>query len=224
MSTQNVSWKNTQTAKQYLQSVQRIYEREPVVQISLQLIVSIFAVAFFTFAAIRPTLGTISTLLKKIDDQKKVDQQLNTKIVQLNQAQQELQSWQNDIPLITQAIPTNYDFVGFIQRLEILANQNNVRISNIDFQGMPVIGRRSSIADQQKGAKTTTTNNFITFTFIIKGDRPQIMAYVSSLEKLDRAVAVTKLTVNKPQTSIPGDPPLVANGKGTIYYLATQTP
>lgn len=224
-----ISWKNTQSAKQYLQTVQRFYEKEPVVQISVQLILSIFAVAFFTFAAIRPTLGTISTLLKKIDDQNAVNTKLDTKIQQLSQAQDELSKWSAQIPLISKAIPQDNELVGFVQRLEILANQSNMKISNVQFQALPIIGKKTSLTDDNKAklAAAATTDlkmqagSFITFSFLLKGDSAQILNFMMQLEKLDRVVMVTKLSVNKPENLAPGEPPLVASGKGTLYYLPT---
>lgn len=226
----NLAWKNTQTAKQYLQTVQRFYEKEPAVQISVQLILSIFAVAFFTFAAIRPTLGTISTLLKKIDDQKTVNSQLDTKIQQLSQAQDELSKWSAQIPLISKAVPQDNELVGFVQRLEILANLSNMQISNVQFQALPIVGKKTSLTDDNKAkaaAAAAATDvkmpagSFVTFSFLLRGNSAQILNFMMQLEKLDRVVMVTKLSVNKPENIAPGEPPLVASGKGTLYYLPT---
>lgn len=221
------SWRDPKIAQTYIKTVQRAYQTQPGIKITAQLIMSVFAVAFFTFFAIRPTLGTISELLKKIEDQKEVDQKLDTKIAQLTEAQEEITQNQFDLPLISLAVPPTPDLEGFARRLEVLAVAENAELASVQFQAIPLVGERTSLERTRDEATTPTgsqrENLFITFTFILNGDQASILSFLRSLETMDRAVAVTKITFTRPPLQQQKFFSLTANGRGTIYYQPEAT-
>lgn len=214
------SWRDPRIASTYIKDVQRIYQQSPGIKVTVQLIMSVFAVAFFTFFAIRPTLGTISELLKKIEDQKEVDRKLDTKIVQLTEAQTELIENEADLPLINLAIPEVPDLKGFIQRLEVLAVASEAELGSVQFQAVPLVGERTSLTAEPSAKEDEPEGEglFITFNFVINGNQANILAFLSALETIDRAVAITRLTFAKPPLQQQKFYTLTANGRGTIYY------
>lgn len=217
------NWRDPKIAADYLNSVRNNYLAKPGIKITLQLVLSVFAVAFFTFFAIRPTLSTISELLKKIDDQKKVDTQLDTKISQLEDAQQELITNESFLPLITLAVPQTPDLEGFARRLEVLAVEESAELNSLQFQSIPLVGDRTSLAPQNAAAQNAPPskqpgNLFITFDFILNGNQASILSFLRKLETIDRAVAITKVSFTKPPLQQQKFYQLTATGRGTIYY------
>ena len=63
-----------------------MYQR-PEIKASVEIILSVFTVAGLLLLAIRPTLATVATLQKKIEDQQVVNRRLEAKISQLVNAQ-----------------------------------------------------------------------------------------------------------------------------------------
>ena len=214
------NWRDPRIATNYIRSVQRAYLTKPGLKITVQLVLSVFSVVFFTFFAIRPTLSTISELLKKIDDQKKVNTQLDTKIQQLADAQQELFDNEPDLPLINLAIPETSDLEGFARRLEVLAVEENAELNSLQLQAVPLVGDKTTLASESRSAAppTRSVNLFITFNFTLNGDQASILSFLHKLETVDRAVAITKITFTKPALQQQKFFSLTANGRGTIYY------
>jgi hypothetical protein len=140
------SWRDPRIASTYIKNVQRVYQQQPGIKITVQLVLSVFAVSFFTFFAIRPTLFTITQLLKKIDEQKVVDTKLDTKIVQLNEAQEELITNEADLALIEKSVPETADLEGFARRMEVLAVEENAELSTVQFQSIPLVGEKTTLA------------------------------------------------------------------------------
>jgi Tfp pilus assembly protein PilO len=204
----------------YLKNIQRLYEKDPVIQASLQLILSVFTVAFFLFLAIRPTLSTITTLLKKIDDQTAAKQKLATKIGQLAEAQEFL-STQGEVltNLSNLAVPKEPELDRLAQEIELMANLNGVYITSLTFQATPLVGNKSSLADTKQ--KAVGGVQFVLFNLSVGGEQTNLVSFIKAIEKLDRGIALTNIAFAKPQTASKITLPLVASIKATAYYLPT---
>ena len=201
-------WREPRLYSGYARRLVHVYEEEPVIQVSLQLILSVFTVAFFIFFAIRPTLETIVTLQKKIKDQQSVNVKLDTKLVQLVQAQDQLALYADDLPKINRAVPNEVETRRVAAMIEGLANENNVWISAIDIQGYPVWGVRET----GKGDK------FVTFSVTAGGTQTDLISFLGQLENLERAIGLTQVSFSKPTGTDKGLYPLTVLAKGTMYY------
>lgn len=211
------SWREPRLYAGYLKDVQRFYEREPIIQISVQLILSIFAVAFFTFAAIRPTLATISTLLKKIEDLETLSTRLDTKITQLGRAQEILAT---QGPLLERVSETTIPMEPQLDRLskamEVLANEHGVYFTAIDFQTTPLT---AAPLGTPSGSLATSQEQLVTFNFSVVGTQERLISFLEDLENMDRAVLLTKLTLAEPELNYRRVFPVIATGRATVYYL-----
>lgn len=203
----------------YLKNIQRLYEKDPIIQVSLQLILSIFTVAFFMFLAIRPTLSTIVTLTKKIEDQKTANQKLDIKITQLNRAQEFLSLQGESLSQLSSvAVPTTPEVKRLAQAIELTANLNNVYLTNLSFQATPLVGGKVSLTEEKQKA-ATKGEQFVLLNFAVGGEQAKIVNFLKAIEKLDRGIAITNISFAKPQSSSKINLPLVASIKATAYYL-----
>ncbi len=103
------------------------YQR-PVAKVSLELFFSIGAVLFFAVFAIRPTLLTMSDLIKELEDKRNLDQQLSQKIAALSTAQASFLGAQNRLVVLDEAIPTSPQFIYSLKLLEKVASDNRLVI------------------------------------------------------------------------------------------------
>ena len=62
--------------RQQLTTTLLSFYHRPVAQVSLELFLSVATVVFFAVFAIRPTLVTMSNLIKELEDKRQLDQQL----------------------------------------------------------------------------------------------------------------------------------------------------
>jgi hypothetical protein len=126
--------------------------------------------------------------------------------------------------LIEKSVPETADLEGFAKRMEVLAVEENAELSTVQFQSIPLVGEKTTLAQtaaQEKKAEAAQpgkSNLFVTFTFIINGTQESIMSFLRKMETIDRAVAITKISFTKPPLQQQKFYSLTANGRGTIYY------
>lgn len=218
--TTTTTWQEPRMYAGYLRNVQRFYDREPLIQVSVQLILSIFTVAFFVFFAIRPTLGTISTLLKKIEDMEEASLKLDTKIAQLAQAQEILSESGPELKRLGLiAVPVTPEVDRLSKQIEVIANENNVYITSLEFQASPLVGGRSSLVNTTNRGVESGGGNFVTFSFAIGGAQEGVVGFFEDIESLDRVVLLTQAGFSVPESSYKKTFFLAASGKATVYYL-----
>ncbi len=114
----------------------QFYER-PVAAVSVELIFSLFAVIFLILLAIRPTLVTISDLIKEIDDKKQLNQLLSQKVAALSTVQGTFQDNQQQLLVLDEALPPSPRLGEALQVLEQLASENGVSVVSLDVKEVP---------------------------------------------------------------------------------------
>ena len=171
------------------------------------LILSLFALSFFGFLAIRPTVKTITELRRKITDQRMINQKLEEKIKALTLAQQEYESLQNDFPLILAALPQKPNFPPLLKRLEKTASDSGLLISQLKFQSVPLI-----VNLQDKEPSLT----LLSFELSLVGSYPNLFSFLTSLERMERFVLLDSATF-KAEKQEEGKINLII--KGSAYQL-----
>jgi Tfp pilus assembly protein PilO len=117
-------------------TLNEFYQR-PVAKVSLELFLSVGAVIFFAVFAIRPTLVTMSDLVKEIEDKKELDQKLTQKIASLSTAQTTYLEVQDRLYLLEQALPSTPDFIHSIKIIEKIASDQNILIDSLSVSEIP---------------------------------------------------------------------------------------
>lgn len=123
--------------QQQLGSALQSFYQKPVAKVSVELFLTIGLVMFLAIFAIRPTLVTMSDLIKEIDDKKLHDQKLEQKITALATAQSEYTSFEPRLPLLDQAISSKPKLVYGLKVLEKLATDNKVVIFGLTVSELP---------------------------------------------------------------------------------------
>jgi Tfp pilus assembly protein PilO len=112
------------------------FYQKPVARVSLELFLSVFAVVFFAIFAIRPTLVTMSDLVKEIEDKKDLDQKLTQKIASLSTAQTSYLDVQERLYLLVQTLPSTPDLVHSVKIIEKLAVDRGVLIDSLTISAL----------------------------------------------------------------------------------------
>jgi Tfp pilus assembly protein PilO len=176
----------TKERRQLAQSLSLFYEK-PVAKASVELFLSIGAVLFFAIFAIRPTLLTMSDLIKEIDDKRQLDQKLNQKIAALSSAQTEFIKLEPRLGILNTAIPVNPDLILTLKIIEKLASDQKISITNINLNDVP-----KEIDTETDYLKLERQN--LRFTISVSGDFPAIRAFVSSLMESRRSFLIEKIS------------------------------
>lgn len=151
----------------------------------MELIFSIVAVIFFAIFAIKPTLQTMSELVKEIEDKKALDEQLDQKIASLNTAQGQYQKFSSQFYLLDEAIPKTALLMQSLKIVEKTASENNLVIQGITISAVP---------DE---LSTTTvdkaTRELLTFNVNLTGDYLKIRQFINDLINSRRLMIVDQV-------------------------------
>lgn len=124
------------TTPQLSTLLERFY-RNPVALVSFELFLSIGAILFLTIFAIRPTLLTMSDLVKQIEEKRRLQTQLTQKVVALNTAQESYNVSQNRLGVLEEAIPRGANLTYTLKVIEKLASDQSLMISNMTVLEVP---------------------------------------------------------------------------------------
>ncbi len=169
--------------KSQLNKTLREFYARPVAKVSSELLFSIFAVIFFAVFAIRPTLLTMSNLIKEIDDKKTLSQKLTEKIASLSTVQTQYLAAQNQLIVLDQAIPSDPDLSTALLLIEKVASEHNIAILSAEAKTLP----KADPAGTNFSQKTRLSKPI---TFAITGSYPDIAAFVEGIRNLQREMVV----------------------------------
>lgn len=198
---------NNETYNRYYQKVASVY-RQPVLSASIEIILSVFAVALMVGLAIRPTLSIVVSLQKKIDDMKTVDQKLTSKITALNQAQKSLSENSDKLYFYDLAVPNKHELDSLSKRFEFLIQESGCRIESYQFGAVPLM------SDERKEVAQVVVMNFS-----INGNFEQLLSFLKQVENIDRLIILKDVSIQKPDLRSKSGKGLKLSGKAEIYYL-----
>lgn len=150
-----------------------------ILTLSASIILGIFAVS--------PTLSTIVSLQKQLDDDKFVEQKLQEKINNLSILQQKYASLQNDLPLVFNAIPKSSQIPLLVAQLQGLASETNVKIVN--FQTFPI-----GVSDSVISSKRFSSFDY---SISLSGDYQSLINFLDKISKFQRIITVNNISLAK---------------------------
>jgi Tfp pilus assembly protein PilO len=175
--------------RRYFTDLSRFYQSKKA-KTYLGIILSLLTTTFFVVFAIKPTLVTITQLVRQIKDQKLVEASLEKKINSLAQAQNEYLAIESELYLLDEALPQEPQASLLLKQLETLASQKNVNIKRLKINEFELKKTGSHKSEKQP----------LTFTFTAIGDYPNLKAFLSSLADLRRIVLVESFSFQKKGT------------------------
>ncbi len=165
------------------------FYHNPVAQVSSQLVFSILAVIVFAIFAIRPTLLTMSDLIKEMHDKETLNQALIQKVAALSSAQAEFAISQDKIEILDQAIPPSPRLAEAVSIIEKIASDDNLLIRTLQANEVP---REDSTATSS-GEKTRISKPIV---ITVQGDYPTIRKFVSDLQNTQRIFVIDSVIFN----------------------------
>lgn len=171
-------------------------------------IFSLLTIGIFSYYAIRPTVTTILSLQKSIEEQNQVLNSLKEKVNNLTQGKQ---NYENISPSVKNKlgslIPDNPALPRLINSLTFAANQAEASISGIQIQSIDLQPKSLQVS---KNAELKE----VAFTFNTSGEFPNLMKVLTNIKRLDRLI-----TINSINFALPNDNALVMSINAKAYFL-----
>lgn len=167
-------------------SLNQFYTK-PIAIVSFELLLSLGLVIFLGLFAIKPTLTTMSDLIKEIDDKKVLNQQLTQKIAALGTAQTLYLSLEDRLAVLDEAIPSQPELIKSLKIIEKLAGENNVVIESLSISSIP-----NETPAEISGSKLQRVPLPVTVSVV--GDYISIRSYVEALRGMRRSFVTDTVT------------------------------
>ena len=192
------------------------FYQNPVARVSLELILSNLAVIFFAIFAIRPTLITMSDLVKEIEDKRELDEQMDLKIASLSTAEEQYNRYEDQFYLLDQSIPKQFDLVESLKKIEKVAGEDQLVINRISISVII-----DPISDSEAIERLSEyQRDFLLVNLDVTGDYLAIRQFVEKLIDLRQLMIIDQVTFSKKTES--GD--LTAQIRVNLpYYSLTET-
>lgn len=176
--------------QQDLRRILQDFYNRPVARVSLELFLSIGAVLFFAVFAIRPTLLTMSDLLKEIEDKRELDQQLDRKVAALSTVQGEYLEMQDRLGVLDLALPNQPQLLYTLKTIEKLASEQQLVIESLSVAEIPEEKPPEPIG----GADLVPIQNLsrvdLPMLISVSGDYPNIRQFIESLRSYRRQLVI----------------------------------
>lgn len=150
-------------------------------------VLTLCAIAFFGFFAIRPTVSTILKLQKEISDSQFILNQMETKIKNLTELRKQYFNLQNDLPIITSAITIQPDVQVLFAQIQSIAQASSISIKKLQNFEVEALRNDKSI-----------DKNYYSYSFSIAGTGSfeNISKFASSLTNMERIININVFSVN----------------------------
>jgi Tfp pilus assembly protein PilO len=180
------------------------FYHNPVAVVSMELLLSVGAVIFFAVFAIRPTLLTMSDLLKEIDDKKKLVEQLDRKIAALATIQTEYLQLQDRLVVLDEALPNTPQLIYSLKVIEKIAQEEGLILTAI------TVGEIPEEVDSSPTAAGIQRIN-VPVSIAVTGDYPTIRQFIETLQNNRRSFVIDTIVFS------------ISEEKGTRILNATLT-
>jgi Tfp pilus assembly protein PilO len=174
------------TRQQQINRTLRQFYDKPVAKVSLELFFTVIAVIFFALFAIRPTLVTMSNLIKEIQDKEALDEKLKQKIASLSSVQGEFISIQDEVGILDNAIPSTPKFEEAISIIEKIAS--DVKLTIISLEAKEIPKEPTEPIDFEKAVRLRKV-----ITLNVSGDYPSIRDFVDQVRNSQREISIDSI-------------------------------
>jgi Tfp pilus assembly protein PilO len=170
-------------------------------------VLTLLALSFFGFFAIKPTISTILKLQKEVSDSQIVLTGLETKIKNLSELRKQYFSLQNDLTVITNAITIYPDAPVLFGQIQSIAQTSEIAIKKLQNSEVEIL--RSN-----KG----TNKKFYSYSFTVAGSGTfeNISKFLQTITDMERIVNIDSFSMEN--LTRQEDKPLEFTIQGTAYF------
>jgi Tfp pilus assembly protein PilO len=201
------------TKQQNIQQTLLDFYNKPVAKVSIELFLSLAAIIFFAIFAIKPTLETMSELVKEIEDKRALDEKMDQKIAALSTAANQYEKYSDQFYLLEDALPRSASLVNALKIIEKLASETDLVVESITLSDVPDENQTVSAANAER--------KILTFNVDVAGDYLNMRQFVEKIMNSRRMLIVDQ--VNFSLSSGQNEDYLTARVRINTPYYDTET-
>ncbi len=174
---------------------------------SVEISVTLFAIAFFGFTAIKPSVSTIISLKSEIKIKEKAVKDMKTRINNIVSAQNNFALVQDDLPLLNSSLPSRANFGDIADQIEGTSVKANTSLQAIGLN----LNKENSAA----------TNQYQYYPVSISGEDQfsDTIDFIDRLTKNRRTMEILNVTLAKRQDTVKDSK---APANAIVFTIATK--
>jgi len=180
----------------------------------LEVLLSLATISLFSLAALRPTIITITELIKEIETKKEIVEKMDKKIETLTQAQSLYDQEISRIRLLETSIPKEPYPDFLLRQLEGLLAKHANSPNSINLNETVLLGSSKPKGLAKEGDILGIAEE-IPFSINTTADYQLLYSFLYDIEKLRRPISFNSVTLNTVETS---------EEKGLILSIEGSTP
>lgn len=151
------------------------------------IVLTLCALVFFGFFAIKPTISTILKLQKELSDNELIFNQMETKIKNLTELRKQYFNLQSDLTVVTNAITTQPDASILLAQIQSIAQISSISLKKLQNFEVEVLTNDKNIS-----------KNYYSYSFVIAGSGSfeNISKFVQTLTNMERIVNIDTFSIN----------------------------
>lgn len=192
-----------------------VYRKREDFRIFLELLLSLITITFFSIFALKPTLLTISQLLKDNKEKQELVNKMNQKIENIAKAQNIYEQNIEKLSIIENAVPNTPTPENLLRQIEGVAYINSVTLLGSSVNEVTLIGEEKKKQSKDQVKNLPENVKTLSFSINVTGAYSSLFSFLSNLENLRRPLIITSVNI----TSSDSD-----TGKTIIMLITGQTP
>jgi len=206
--------------KDFFLNIVSLYKQRKDLRVFLELILSLSTMIIFIVFALKPTVLTIVSLYKEINEKRGTLSSLNQKITDLQKANNIFDQSQNFIPNIDAAVFGNPEPDTVSKQFLGLASKNGVNLLGISIGQTIIAGKSTSVKGASDVKPLPESAESMPVSMSVRGNYSNLLAFVRDLENLRIPVKVDSLSISSSQTQ--EGSVIVGVITGRVPYLGQQ--
>jgi type IV pilus assembly protein PilO len=168
------------------------YRKRGDIRAYLEILLSLITISIFSVFALRPTILTISTLIKEIENKENILTMMNDKIQSISATQVSYDRERNNLRLLDIAIPDKPSPEIWVRQLEGLAEKHRVSVLSAEM-------KPSSPGPTSDAMEISVQQSAVGWTATISGNYENLLEYMKDVERLRTATLIQSYNFNLPQ-------------------------
>jgi Tfp pilus assembly protein PilO len=177
-----------------------VYKKRNDIRMFLEILLSLITITFFSIFALRPTLLTISQLIKDNKEKQETINRMEQKIKNIATAQRIYDQNIEKISLIEQAVPNTPTPENLLRQIEGIAYLDSVTIVGSSVNEVVLIGEEKK-KDNKNEIKNLPENvSTITFSINVTGSYLSLYKFLIDMENSRRPFIINSINLNSSKT------------------------
>lgn len=216
-----LSWRDQSRYREFYLNIVNLYKQKADLRAFLEIILSLSTITIFTLFALKPTVLTIISLVREINEKKIVVAGLTKKIKDLEIAGDTYIQNQEIIPIIDNAISTLPAPEVFSKQILALAGKNNVNVMGLSMGQVTLLGSPPVKKGKSDSKPLPENPSEMPFSVSVRGNYSDLSNFIRDLENLRIAAKIDLLGINSSNTE--NGMVVVSVVSGRIPYLGEKT-